>query len=109
MRVDRPNSGVRARIEKLRRCAEEGHPDLVGKIEEPVRIRVRRRAVEQHQRRSGRKPGRKPVPHHPPSCCIIKYFFIIPNITMQHKFFIVLDENIASTMRYTFWFPGCTT
>ena len=56
MGVGRANSGVRARVEKLRRRAEEGHPDLIGKIEESVRIRVRRRAVEQHQRRTGSKP-----------------------------------------------------
>ena len=56
MGVGRANSGVRARVEKLRRRAEEGHPDLISKIEESVRIRVRRRAVEQHQRRTGSKP-----------------------------------------------------
>ena len=98
MGVSWPDFGVRARVEKLRRRTEEGHPNLVGKIEESVRIRVRRRAVKQHQRRSSRKPGRKPVPHHPAGGREVEHPVAGAEIGMENVFGQVLQQHTTGAV-----------
>ena len=118
MGVGRANSGVRARAEKLRRRAEEGHPDLIGKIEESVRIRVRR-APSNSTSVAPVQARRKPVPHHPArgrevedpvagaevgmETCSVRCFSSTPPVrcTMHLGLPVVPDENST--------YHGCRT
>ena len=65
VRLDRFEPELDARVEELRRGAEERDAELVGEIPQHGAPVVHRGTVVQHERRLARETGCEPVPHHP--------------------------------------------
>ena len=73
-------------------------PTRSASVEQPVRVRVKRRSVVQDDRRLRREHRHEPVPHHPAARREVEDAVVAPDVAVELMFLQVLQERAAGAV-----------
>ena len=94
----RPDARLLAGREKARARAEDRDALVARHAPEHARIRLQRRAVEQHDRRAGGERARERVPHHPAAGREVEVAVVRPHVGVQRVLLQLLQQRAAGAV-----------
>ena len=98
MGIARPQAALGERVDELGRGAEVRDALLLGEIEQDPAVARERRAVVEHQRRLGAKPGEEHVPHHPVGGAEVEVAVARPHVEVQLEGLQRLQQRAAGAV-----------
>ncbi len=104
--LDRFESRLGASVDELGRGAEQRHVGGVGEIVKHVAVGIKRRAVEQQQRRLRGERRDEPVPHHPRTGGEVEHAVVRLDVAVEPVLLQVLEERPAHAVHDAFRHAG---
>ena len=96
--VPGPDTALREARQVARAGAEDGDPLLVRHPPQRAVVRVRRRAVVEHQRGAAREAADQPVPHHPAAGGEVEQPVVPVQVRVQQVLLQVLEQRAAGAV-----------